>query len=809
MDAFKKLYPHALAVLGFVIFSCIYFYPAFQGKKIFQSDIVQYTGMAKEQNDFRDSYHTEPYWTNSAFGGMPTYQLGANYPHEYISKLDHLLRFLPRPADYLFLYFLGFYILMVVLKVDPLKAFFGSLAFGLSTYLIIILGVGHNAKAHAIAYMPLVLAGVLLVYKKRFVLGGIITMIGAALEINANHFQMTYYLLLLLLVVSCFFLYRFIKEKAFLTIGKVFGVFAIAGIFAVGSNATNLLATSEYAKYSTRDKSELTYNADGTKNTTKNAMSNDYITEYSYGILESLNLIAPRIFGGSNSENVGTDGAMYEFILSQNVPEEQAKDFVSAMPTYWGDQPIVAAPAYIGAVVFFLSVLALFVVRRRIKYAFLIAALVSLMLSWGKNFPLLTDFCIDYIPMYNKFRAVSSIQVILELCAPVLAVLGLHYFFKADQTRQWKVLWQSSAIALGILVLLFVFKGSFDYSGGSDAYFKESYGPEFLEALKSDRKSMFLADLLRSGFFILLVSSLFWLHIKNRLVKNTTVILVGLLMVLDLFFIAKNYVSSNEFVSAREVDVPFQSTEADEMIMSDTTHYRVFEVDGNMSSARASYFHKSIGGYHAAKPRRMQQLFDYQIAKNNMEVLNMLNVKYVIQSDKEGKQIPTRNPEANGNAWFVQNVKFVQNPDNEMKALAEIPTKEVAVVNTKEYGDFQLKSNYTKDTLASIQLNEYKSNEIKYVSNNLHDGLAIFSEMYYENGWNAYVDGVKTPHFRANYVLRALQIPQGKHTIEFKFEPEVVKTGSTIALASSLGIVFLVVGGLYYERRKLWFREEK
>ena len=458
MDAFKKLYPHALAVLGFVIFSCIYFYPAFQGKKIFQSDIVQYTGMAKEQNDFRDSYHTEPYWTNSAFGGMPTYQLGANYPHEYISKLDHLLRFLPRPADYLFLYFLGFYILMVVLKVDPLKAFFGSLAFGLSTYLIIILGVGHNAKAHAIAYMPLVLAGVLLVYKKRFVLGGIITMIGAALEINANHFQMTYYLLLLLLVVSCFFLYRFIKEKAFLTIGKVFGVFAIAGIFAVGSNATNLLATSEYAKYSTRDKSELTYNADGTKNTTKNAMSNDYITEYSYGILESLNLIAPRIFGGSNSENVGTDGAMYEFILSQNVPEEQAKDFVSAMPTYWGDQPIVAAPAYIGAVVFFLSVLALFVVRRRIKYAFLIAALVSLMLSWGKNFPLLTDFCIDYVPMYNKFRAVSSIQVILELCAPVLAVLGLHYFFKADQTRQLKVLWQSSAIVLGIVVLLFVFR---------------------------------------------------------------------------------------------------------------------------------------------------------------------------------------------------------------------------------------------------------------------------------------------------------------------------------------------------------------
>lgn len=809
MNLLNKFYIHAAIVVGFMLVSCIYFYPVLQGKKIFQSDIVQYTGMAKEQIDFRASNNAEPYWTNSAFGGMPTYQLGANYPHEYISNLDHVLRFLPRPADYLFLYFVGFYVLLLVLKIDPLQAFFGALAFGFSTYLIIILGVGHNAKAHAIAYMPMVVAGVLLVYRKYFVLGGIVTMLAAALEINANHFQMTYYLLLLLLVVSCFYFVQFIKEKAYLTMAKVVGVFMIAGILAIGSNATNLLATSEYAKYSTRDKSELTFNADGTKNLTKNAMSNDYITEYSYGILESLNLFAPRIFGGSNSENVGTDGAMYEFILSQNVPEAQAKDFVSAMPTYWGDQPIVAAPAYIGSVVFFLCILALFVVNRRIKYAFLIAAILSLFLSWGKNFPALTDFCIDYVPMYNKFRAVSSIQVILELCAPVLAILGLHYFFKADKDRQWKVLWQSSAIGLGILALLFVFKGSFDFSGASDSYFRESYGPQFVDALKSDRKSMFLADLLRSGFFIFVVSGLFWLHSKDRLAKNTTIILVGTLMVFDLFFIDKNYVSSSDFVSAREVDIPFQTSEADDMILQDTTHYRVFEVDGNMSSARASYFHKSIGGYHAAKPRRMQQLFDYQIAKNNMEVLNMLNVKYVIQTDKEGKQIPTLNPENNGNAWFVQKVKFVQTADGEMKSLNRIPTKDVAVINQKELGTLQVKTDFIKDTLATIILQQYQPNSLKYISNNSSDGLAVFSEMYYADGWNAYLDGVKAPHFRANYVLRAIQIPAGKHTIEFKFEPEVVKTGSTIALASSIGIVLLMVGGLYYERRKLWFNKKE
>jgi hypothetical protein len=723
--------------------------------------------------------------------------------------VDHVLRFLPRPADYLFLYFIGFYILLLVLKIDPLQAFFGALAFGFSTYLIVILGVGHNAKAHAIAYMPLVLAGVMLVYQRKFILGGILTMLAAALEINANHFQMTFYLLLLLLVVSCFYIFQFIKEKDFATIGKVIGVFAIAGVFAIGANATNLMATSEYAKYSTRDKSELSFNADGTKNTTKNAMSNDYITEYSYGILESMNLFAPRIFGGSNSENVGTDGAMYEFILSQNVPEAQAKDFVSAMPTYWGDQPIVAAPAYIGSVVFFLCIVALFVVKRRIKYAFLVAAVLSLLLSWGKNFSALTDFCIDYVPMYNKFRAVSSIQVILELCAPALAILGLHYFFKAEKERQWKVLWQSSAIGLGVLALLLVFKGSFDFLGGSDSYFRESYGPQFLEALKSDRKTMFLADLLRSGFFILVVSLLFWMHTKNRLAKNTTIILVGVLMILDLFFIDKNYVSSNDFVSAREVDIPFQSTEADDMILQDTTHYRVFEVDGNLSSARASYFHKSIGGYHAAKPRRMQQLFDYQIAKNNMEVLDMLNVKYVIQTDKEGKQIPTLNPKHNGNAWFVQKVKFVQTADGEMKSLSKIPTKEVAIVNQKEFGDLLQKSDFVKDTLSSITLQKYEPNHLKYNATSAHDALAVFSEMFYADGWNAYIDGTKTAYLRADYVLRALPIPAGKHTIEFKFEPQVVQTGSSISLASSLGMVFLIVGGLYYERKKMWYTKEE
>ena len=799
MKILNKFYPHALAILGFVLISLIYFYPVLQGKQIFQSDIVQYTGMAKEQNDFRASDHIEPYWTNAAFGGMPTYQLGAKYPHDYIGMIDDVLRFLPRPSDYLFLYFLGFYGLLLVLKIDPLKAFFGALAFGFSTYLIVILGVGHNAKAHAIAYMPVVIAGFILVFRKKYVLGGLITMFAVALEVNANHFQMTYYLLIFLLILSGYFIYQDVKEKQYKSMLYSFGVLAVAGIFAIGANATNLLATTEYANFSIRGKSELTFNPDGSKIIGNSAMSKEYITEYSYGIAESFNLIAPRIFGGSNNEALGKDSKMYDFMIGQGVPEAQANDFVSGMPTYWGDQPIVAAPAYIGAIVFFLGILALFIDKRKIKYVFLSGAILALVLSWGKNFPALTDFFIDYIPMYDKFRAVSSIQVVLELCFPVLAIMGLQSFMKSEKEEQLQALWQTAAIGVGTLVILFLFKGMFSFSGGSDSYFLKSYGPGFVDALKEDRKSLFSADLLRSGFFILLSSGILWMFIKNKLAQNTTVILVGLLMIFDLFFVDKKYVSGKDFVSGREVEVPFQESPSDTQILKDTTNYRVFEVNG-LLNARSSYFHKSIGGYSAVRPRRMQQLFDYQIAKNNMEILNMLDVKYVIQTDKEGKEFPTSNPNANGNAWFVSQVKLVNSADEEMKALDSLDSKNVAIVNSK---DFKVKNKaFAKDSSATITLDSYKPNHLKYTSNNTDEGLAVFSEMYYGKGWNAFIDGKKIDHIRVDYVLRGLQIPAGKHLVEFKFEPEVIKTGSTITLISAAGMLLLLFGGIYFERKK-------
>lgn len=815
MKNIKAFYPHLLVVVGFILVSLFYFYPVLKGEKIFQSDIVQYTGMAKEQIDFRKETGEEPYWTNSAFGGMPTYQLGAKYPNDVIGMLDDALRFLPRPADYLFLYFLGFYVLLMVLKVDPLKAFFGALAFGLSTYLIIILGVGHNAKAHAIAYMPMVVAGVLLVFQRKYIAGGLLTMVAAALEINANHFQMTYYLLLLLAIIAVYYVVIAVKNKEFKELGKVIGVFVIAGILAIGANATNLMATSEYAKFSTRSNSELTFNPDGSPKTDSNAMSYEYITEYSYGIAESLNLIAPGLFGGSNNENLGIESETYQNFVAQGYPADQVKGFVEHAPAYWGAQPIVAAPAYIGVVVFFLFVMAFFVEKRNIKYLFLAGAIFSLLLSWGKNFSVLTDFFINYVPLYDKFRAVSSIQVILELCVPALAILGLYQFFKQeDEKAKWNALWKSGAITFGLLVVLFLIKGMFNFSSANDAMYAQAYGDEFIRTLKLDRETLYTSDVLRSMLFVGLTFAVLFLFVKNMMKETTAIIAVGILMVFDLFMVDKRYVNNNpdQFRSAREVDMPFEPTEADQRILEDTTHFRVFEVDGGMSSARTSFFHKSIGGYHAAKPRRMQQLFDYQIAKNNVRVLNMLNVKYVIQSDENGQKLALQNPAANGNAWFVEKIKFVNSANEEMKALDSLDNKNIAIISngsdskgvsdSKSYSKAFQKQDFIKDSLASIQLVSYKPNQLKYVSNNSNEGFAVFSEMYYKNGWKATIDGKEAEILNVNYVLRGLQIPAGKHTIEFKFEPEVVKTGSTIALMSSIGMLLLIGAGVYFERKK-------
>ncbi|MFL9843326.1 YfhO family protein [Flavobacterium rhizosphaerae] len=823
MKNLNRFYPHFLAIIGFVIVSLVYFYPVLQKKQIYQSDIVQYTGMAREQNDFRQQTGDEPYWANNAFGGMPTYQLGAKYPHNYIKQLDSVLRFLPRPADYVFIYFLGFYILLCALRIDPLKAFFGALAFGLSTYLIIILGVGHNAKAHAIAYMPMVVAGVLLVFRRRYVIGGLLTMLATALEINANHFQMTYYLLLLLLVIGIWFTVKFIKNKEYKHLFASIVILLFGAILSVGANASNLMATAEYTKFSIRSKSDLTIKPDGSTDTNTAAMDYDYITEYSYGVTESLDLIVPRMFGGGNREDVGENSVMYDFLLAQGASAADAKNFAANVPTYWGDQPIVEAPAYIGAIVFFLAVLALFIDRRKVKYAFLIGAIVSLLLSWGKNFPVLTNFFIDFVPLYDKFRAVSSIQVILELCMPVLAFMGLQSFFTTDKKDQWQALWKSASVCLGLLALIFVFKGSFDFAGMNDQMYMQMYGqlgPAFVEALQEQRMEMYTADVLRSFLFIAFATGCLYAAYKEKLSATVTVVLIGSALVIDLFAFDKNYVNTADFVSARTMEQPFTASQADNYILQDTSYYRVYDVGGRLNG-RASYFYNSVGGYSAVRPQKMDELFTYRVEPElqglistidqqnmalgkSLPVLDMLNIKYMLLQAGGDQTVPIANPHANGAAWFVKNVEKVTTANQEIEALKTLDTKNTALVNTAANKGISLSADYAADSTATIQLLTHKPNYLKYRSENKGKRLAVFSEVYYPKGWQAYIDGKPATHFVADYTLRAMEVPAGTHTIEFKFDPQVIKTGGTISLISCILMLLLIAGGLYY-----YFRIQK
>ena len=793
----KFFFIHFFVIVFFIIGALAYFSPVLQGKVMYQHDIAQYTGMAKEQNDFRKSKDQEPYWTNSAFGGMPTYQLGANYPHNYIKQLDRLIRFLPRPADYLFLYFIGFYILLCCLKVDYRLAIVGALAFGFSTYLIIILGAGHNAKAHAIAYLPVLLAGIVLVFRKKYLWGFVLTALAMALEITANHYQMTYYFMLLVLVLGMVYFIYAIKEKQIKHFFISVGILLLAVTLGISANATGLMATKEYADWSTRGKSELTINPDGSAKEDTGGLSKEYITNWSYGITESLNLFVPRLFGGASQENLGEDSKSFNYLIDKGLPRSSALNFVSGLPLYWGDQPGTSGPAYLGAVIFFLFVLGLFLVKGRHKWWLLIGSLVSLLLSWGKNFSSLTDFMIDYFPLYDKFRAVSSIQIVLELCVPILAMLALKKLFmdKVPQADKIKSLTLAAGTVFGLGVLLFVFKGAFNFVGANDDNLRMTGLEELPEMLRLDRKSVYTSDLLRSLGYVLVTSVLIWFYLKEKLKMNFIIIAIGVLVVVDLVGVDLRYVNDDNFVSKRKMLEPFQETDADKLIAKDDGVFRVFDQTDGFDSAKTAYFHQSITGYHAAKPAGMQDLFNFHVYNGNLTVLNMLNVKYVIRQDQEGNSFPIENPNTNGNAWFVKQLRPVENADAEIMALDSLDTKNVAVVNTSTFKDItQLQ--FQVDSTASISLIDYEPNHLTYASKNSNEGVAVFSEMYYKNGWNAYIDGVKRDYFKVDYVLRALTVPSGAHKIEFKFEPEVVVQGSKITLASTILLGLVIVGGL-------------
>ena len=783
----KDYLTHLVCVLILTLISVTYFYPVLSNKSIQQSDISQFSGMSKQIVDHRENFNEEPYWLDNAFLGMPSYQVSAKYPFDLLYYIDQAIRFLPRPADYLFLYLLSFYFLIISLNINYRYALFGAIAFGFSTYLIIILGVGHNTKALALGYLPFVVAGFLMILRGNYLKGFLISSLFLGLQVHANHYQMTYYTLIMLLVLVLVHYYDFLKSKELKKIYKSFFVFISVGLLALLMNSPSLLATKEYSEFSTRSKSDITINADGSAKESLSGLDKEYITEYSYGVLESLNLIFPRFMGGGSSERIREDSKLMNFIRSLDA--NQAQQVYQYSKVYWGNQPIVAAPAYIGISLFFIFLLSILLVNDLNRKWILIAISISLFLSWGKNFSFLTDLMIDYFPLYDKFRAVSSIQIIIEFCIPLFAVMGLSKFF-SNNTKEVQKLnsLKYASVFLVSLILVFYFFGTSILDFKSDFEIFSQY-PEILNLLIEERQYVFKSDVLRSLIIVVCCSITFYLFVKKIIKKDLTFLIITLIVIFDLWIVDKNYVNSDQFVKKSLVEIPFQKTIADKAILKDDSDFRVFEPMGGFSNARTSYFHKSIAGYHAAKPKRIQNLYDFYISKNNFDVLNMLNVKYIIQNSEDNPLGVTRNPNNLGNAWFVENIINVKNSDEELLELKNIDLSNTCLSQNTEIINTSFQLNETNE----IKLISRKANQLIYSSKTDSNQFAVFSEAFYNNGWQAYVDNKPVSHFKVNYLLRGMEMPKGTHEIKFEFKPGVINTGFYLSLLSYLIFISLFI----------------
>ena len=799
IDSFikTKAYIHLIVISGFALISLAFYYPVLSGKILLQSDIRQYSGMARQLMEYREKTGKETFWIDNAYGGMPTYQLGAKYPGDFLSPIYSFFRLLPRPAHILFLYFFGAYLLLLILKIPWHTALFGAFAFGFSTYLLIILQVGHNTKALAVSFFPFVIGGLVLLFRRYYFWGFLLSSLAFGMQIRANHYQMTYYLLFLVGIFVFVWGVQAFKQKQISDYLRSLALLIVSGILALGFNATPLLATAEYAKSSTRGASELNFRANGSPKEQSSGLDYNYITEYSYGIFESLNLIIPRIQGGGSSEDLGEKHGVYEFLLNNGVRPSQAKEFSSNVPTYWGSQPILEAPAYIGITVFFFALLALIYVRSPLRNTLVIGILFSLLLSWGKNFSLLTDFFIDFVPFYNKFRAVSSIQVVLEFCFPVLAVLGLQWAL----TKHADFNLTKNAKFLGTLILFFfallLFKGSLSFSGVNDAYFIEIYGIELVNVIKQARVSIFQEDIIRSLLITILLASLvLYYQIKNTNRNLILGLIIGILL-FDLIGVSSRYITRDTFVKPALAATPFQITAADQAILQDSSRYRVFEPQLGLTGARTAYFHNSLGGYHGAKPRRFEELFDYYKTHQIPDVLDILNVKYVLVTDQEKNTLqPLNNPNVLGNAWTVEKIKVTPSADALLKELKKTDfSSEALVIDSAFPKDLAMK--YVKDSLTTIELTKTSPDELIYKIQSQSQQFVVFSEMYYPFGWTARVNNKDRPIVNVNYLLRGLEIPAGKSTVVFSFKPQIVTLGSQIRWGSLI-LFILFSGGIYY-----------
>jgi len=793
----KSAWPYLVAILIFLAITMVFLSPLIEGKQILQSDIVNWKGTAKEIADYRDKTGQEPLWTNSIFGGMPAYQISTRYNGNMLGFVDNVLTLgLPHPANMVFLYFAGFFILLIVLGLNPWLSVAGAIAYAFSSYFFIIIEAGHNSQAHAIGYIAPVLAGMILTLRKKYLWGFILTAVFLSLEVKQNHLQITYYLALTAVILGLVELVYAFRNKTFTTYFKSVSLLAIALVFAVLTNLSLLWTTYEYGKYTIRGKSDLTTD----KENRTSGLDKGYATQWSYGVGETMTLLIPDVYGGSSSESPGMNSNIAKELRTNNVPDENIRQFTGqAGMMYWGDQPWTA-PVYIGSIVIFLFFLGLIIVKGPLKWWLLAVTLLSILLSWGHNFMWFTDLFLNYFPGYNKFRAITMILIIAELAMPLLGFLAIKVIFDEMSTagKLNRGLYYAFGIAGGLALIFAVIPDMFlSFSGPNDASFAKSFPDWLMQAIRDDRKAICRADAFRSFIYITLTAVTLWLIINKKIKKEYAYIGLIVFILGDMFTIAKRYLNNDSFTSRSRVETPFEPSPADLQILADKDpDYRVLNLTVSpLMDASTSYFHMSLGGYHGAKLRRYQELFDTHIEKNNMAVINMLNTRYVIVPDQNKQPMAQLNARALGNAWFVNRDSLVDNADQELAALTGFNPSSVAIVD-KSFSE-DLKSWVpAKDTLDYIRLTAYQPNDLKYKYKSKNSGLAVFSEIYYPKGWNAYVDGMLTPHFRANYVLRAMVLPAGEHAVEFKFEPRAYYLGEKVSLISSIVLILLVIAGI-------------
>ena len=814
LDFKTKILPNLGILFIFIVAATIYCAPALEGKIIFAGDNVNGTAASREGAVYHEQTGDYTWWTGSMFSGMPNYQVGGG---SYLSTkiLQPFYKFFHwghRNAIFIVLFYLiSFFILLRSFKIDKWISLAGAFAIAFSSYFFIIIAASHHGKCTAITWMTMVLVGFLLMYQKKYGWGAIFTMFFIPMGFFL-HPQMGYYICMLIGILFFAELYTHIKEKRYKDFAIATVLFAVSFGVGMGVGSANVFANQEYAEQTMRGgHTELTKGDD--KPSAGNGLDLDYATAWSYGIGETMTFLIPNYMGGSSGYNVGKESTLYKELVANGVPRPSAADFCSAAPTYWGTQPFTSGPVYIGAIVCLLFVLSLLIVKGPYKWALLVATLFSIFLSWGHNFMSLTEFFFNYFPMYNKFRAVASILVVAEITMPLLGFLALKEIANKSISKEklLKNLYISAGITAGLCLIFALFgKSLLDFTSPNDVQLTSQLPDWAYNAVIAQRASMLQADAWRSLIFILLGTGLIYLFIQDKLKTMWFGILLTGLIVADMWPVNKRFCNDDNFVAVKKRDQAFAMQPYEKLLLQDTTYFRVLNVTTNtFNEARTSYYLKSIGGYSAAKLRRYQDLIDEHISSKNMNmsVLNMLNAKYIIVRDNNGEIVPQQNPDALGNAWFIDSLVVVNTPNEESDALNTINVKNTAVVDAK-FKSFVADFKPIQSPSANIQLTKYTPKLLEYESSAKTPGIVVFSEIYYPYGWKAYIDGQFVEHFRVNYVLRALNVPAGNHHIRFEFRPDSVEKGNTFSLIFIIIMGITIVSVVGYEVFKV-FKKNK